>query len=299
MRIVVRRSFLVAVALLVLACGASAHEPELGAAGGGAEGDGGGAGASVEAGGTGGEEPVETLGFSCETEGACADDQLCLTHETAFLDGEGPAGGLCSVTCETDEDCGEEAHCVELLWGEPESSVCVPRCTLGDDTSCGGREELACWPLGDQESRACLPLCNDDQQCPAGTVCDGESGLCSEWAEGGGLPVGSPCNPLETDSCADGFCLELELGGVCTAYCRRGTFPQCGGMGEAAVCGWVFPGDEAAGQADVGLCAPTCACDDDCPPLLSCALHSDREEMARPGLCVVGARPGVECEEET
>jgi hypothetical protein len=156
---------------------------------------------------------------------------------------------------------------------------------------------LACWALSDSPSdgtgRVCLPLCNYDDQCPAGTVCDGMTNLCSSWASTGGLALGEVCDAALTNSCADGFCLDLGTSGVCSSYCRRGTFPQCGGDGADSTCGWVFVGDEKAGLADTGMCAETCVCNADCVSGTYCALHPDRVGLAKPGICTIGSGTGV------
>ena len=120
--------------------------------------------------------------------------------------------------------------------------------------------------------------------------------LCSSMAQGGGDSLGSSCDPSPTaaNTCADGMCLDLgqSMGGVCSAYCRRGTFPQCGSDSTHGICGWVTEGDEAAGAADVGLCSLRCRCDADCKvAALRCAPHADIAGTAFPGLCTTASGP--------
>lgn len=253
-------------------------------------------GAESEAGSAGAE--WSEVGARCEDVSACGDGLSCFSVTAADFDGVGPAGGFCSLGCADDEDCKSAktgANCVELVPGVKASSVCTTSCALGDKGACGGRDDLACWPV-EEGKRACLPLCSDDSQCPSGAVCDASIGLCSSWVVGGGLELGARCDPAEAEPCGNGFCLELGDGaGICTAYCRRGTFPQCGGDPEEATCGWVFRGDEAAGSADMGMCTLACSCDDDCAVGLHCEQHPDREELERPGICVVGVEAGIDC----
>jgi hypothetical protein len=185
-----------------------------------------------------------------------------------------------------------------LIPSVADSTICMPGCRLGDDAACGGRDEVACWALSDSPTdgtgRVCLPLCNSDEQCPAGTVCDGLTNLCSTWATAGGLSLGAECDAAAANTCENGFCMDLGGAGVCTSYCRRGSFPQCGGDGADAICGWVFVGDEAAGLADAGMCAETCACNADCTSGSYCGLHPDRAGMAKLGICTIGSATGIE-----
>lgn len=262
-----------------------------------------GVGAAGVAGATAEMIPFGPLGLGCDPETPCETGLTCFAAGATDWGLYSPAGGLCSKACEADSDCTAieaAARCVELSLGIGASpGICVTGCTLGDNAACGGRDELACWPIDSgapgASSRVCLPTCNHDEQCPAGTVCDGAYNLCSSVAPAGGLVISSECDPdSETNSCAEGFCIELDGGGACSAYCRRGSFPQCGGNGEDATCGWVFFGDEAAGDVDVGMCAGTCACDAECARGSHCVLHADREGMRKPGICTVGAELGIE-----
>lgn len=174
----------------------------------------------------------------------------------------------------------------------------TPPCTLGDDYACGSRADVACWPLSQftdpaVAGRVCIPTCNSTDQCPNGTTCDGQINLCLNQAQGGGQALGTSCDPSHmTDLCASGFCWDLGNGtGVCTAFCRRGTFPQCTGDEQKSVCGWVLPGDEAAGAADVGMCALRCRCDTDCnDSALRCEARSDLTG-AYPGICSATSGP--------
>ncbi len=245
--------------------------------------------------GNGGEGALG-LGRGCDDDGDCPEPLKCKSAaepNAAYT----PPGGLCSRDCTEDSGCAElqeGARCLEMVQGDETTRLCHPSCELGDEQACGGRKELICWPLlQSDETRICSPWCNNDEQCPEGRVCDSFVGLCSEYAEGGGLELGEVCDPKAADPCRAGFCQPLEESGVCTAYCRRGTFPQCDSDDELSLCAWVLPGDEAAGPADVGLCASTCACDSDCTAGLHCEAHPDREGLDRPGLCVVGSEAGI------
>lgn len=256
------------------------------------------------AGGAGQSIAFGPFGATCSDAQACSNDLRCFKAGGEDFGTFSPAGGYCTKLCSADSDCttlDPTARCVSLFVGDgaTQPQICAPVCTLGSASACGNRPDLACWPIeeafGPTAKRACLPTCNHDDLCPAGTVCDGYVNLCSKTAPSGGQPLGSACNPAALNNlCAEGMCIELDGGGVCSGYCRRGTFPQCGDLsGEDSICGWVFPGDEDAGQADIGMCASTCACDSDCVPGTHCVLHADRAGMALPGLCTAGATTGI------
>ncbi|HMA96933.1 MAG TPA: hypothetical protein VKP30_29815 [Polyangiaceae bacterium] len=294
--------------------GANSAIPSIGSGGTGATSGAGGTPANAARDSTAGTagiagQPIAVfgpLGVSCSDASPCPGALHCFAAGGTDFPVFSPAGGYCSKLCADDSDCAPvdpNARCVDLFMGDseaPSPKICAPACVLGDATACGARPDLACWPIdnssGATAARACLPTCNHDELCPTGTVCDGYVNLCADTAPAGGQPLGSVCNPAaDVNVCAEGLCVELEAGGVCSAFCRRGTFPQCGSVaGENAVCGWVFPGDEDAGVADVGMCASTCACDADCVPGTRCVLHADRVGMNDPGICTVGATVAIE-----
>lgn len=245
------------------------------------------------------------LGLSCNELQACPEALVCLAPGGSDLGDLSVPGGYCTRACTQDSDCTsfDGAVCVPFVPGNSEIRYCAAPCSIGQARACGNRNDLACWSRalidGLDNGRVCMPTCNNDDQCPEGSVCDAETNLCSRRAQGGGSPLGTSCNPNDANTCAGGFCLATDLasGGVCTAYCRRGTFPQCGGEDANAVCGWVTAGDEAAGPADVGLCALRCRCDSDCNnPALRCEPHVDLSNGAYPGICTMAAgAPDQDC----
>jgi hypothetical protein len=286
------RPGLVGFVCLFLGCSGPAPAHSI-ATSGGAAATGGNGNTSGGGSGDGGViEPYGPLGLACSDNLACPDGLICLGASGHTLGEWVPAGGYCTQTCTRDSDCASYAGaaCVELVPGDSSTQYCAPPCTLGDDKACGNRADVACWPLQVVASaslgRVCLPLCNNDDECPSGTVCDGTTNLCSMNAQGGGQSLGTACDASGVDTCADGICLDLgqPSGGVCSAYCRRGTFPQCGG--GAGICAWVLQGDEAAGPADTGLCALRCRCDAECNnAALHCEPHADLEGTTYPGIC--------------
>jgi hypothetical protein len=231
------------------------------------------------------------IGLGCSDATPCAAGLTCLGATGNTLSNSVPAGGYCTRTCARDSDCQGQGVCSALDPSDLTKTYCTATCELGNDAACGNRADLACWPrqlIDAADGRVCVPTCNDDDQCPTGTVCDGATNLCSPLARGGGDPLGSPCDPSADNTCASGTCFDLggSSGGVCSAYCRRGTFPQCSNDDVQGVCGWVTEGDQAAGAADVGFCALRCRCDADCKSTsLRCGPHADLAGTAYPGIC--------------
>jgi hypothetical protein len=238
-----------------------------------------------------GGTPVQPIGLACTSDSPCLDTLVCLGSAGHTLSEPVPPGGYCTKACTADTDCGADTACVPFDPTNADSLFCAPTCTLGDSAACGNRADVACWSrdvIDGQSGRVCLPTCNNSDQCPSGTVCDGVTNLCSKTAQGGGTNLGTPCDPAAANTCADGMCMDLgaPYGGVCTAYCRRGTFPQCNSTIDTGVCGWVATDSEAAGPADIGLCAQKCRCDADCSlSTLHCVAHPDLAGTAYPGLC--------------
>jgi len=239
------------------------------------------------------------LGLRCKTDGECSDGLICLGAAGHKLGIYVPAGGFCTEGCNGDSDCAsfDGAACIQMNPNDEKSLYCAPPCTIGNDHACGNRDDVACWPssaLGavNTMSRACVPTCNSDEQCPSGTTCDGEVNLCSTTPQSGDANLGANCNAQATNPCKFGFCLDLGSSGVCSAFCRRGTFPQCGGDEEVALCSWVPDGDDAAGAADIGLCALRCRCDADCnDSTLRCEGRADLVGSAYPGICSATSGP--------
>jgi len=242
------------------------------------------------------------LGQRCDANTICGTGLQCFEAAGTEFGDYGPAGGVCSTKCVADADCAgfadstvmEPPRCVALVPYLRSSTICMPGCSLGDVAACGGREDVACWFLSTARGRVCVPLCNDDSQCPKGMFCDGQVNLCTPSPTIGTVALGDNCDPSGSDACENGICKDFGTGGVCTAYCRRGTFPQCGSVdGGDATCSWVEAGDELANVADTGMCARTCACDTDCASGTYCLEEAGRAGMAKPGVCTVGRATGI------
>jgi hypothetical protein len=94
-----------------------------------------------------GSDVSRTLGARCDSAGEC--DDRCLPDGTAF------PGGFCSLSCEGNDDCPDDARCADV-----EAGVCLFECA--DDAQCaflgeGWRcRELALREDGARKAKVCL-----------------------------------------------------------------------------------------------------------------------------------------------
>ena len=157
-------------------------------------------------GGSGGVANTEINDTPCRSSTECAGSAMYCRPP-----GEPMCGPPCLSRrdCESDDECGADEVCHEIVWvpccgwwSEPLPTRCLPQCTAGD--------------------------CGDDSQCVGGRC---EPILCSEGSE---CPPYTPCHPgdpdadangcrrldCETDAdCEDGYCVNsscYEALGTCT-----------------------------------------------------------------------------------
>jgi hypothetical protein len=248
--------------------------------GGGTGGQGGSGGATIggsggsATGGTGGVAPTTTIGEPCSSDEDC-DGLTCLVPN-GLPSGDGPPNGMCTVLCDSDDQClelADVAYCVGFE--EDENMEVVSYCILGCEGSsrgapkCRTRDDFACGILdttptteqcestldcdvdqvcfSDVEGgqavcqnmlTACRPTCRADSDCEAEQFCDFTSGFCTA-TEPTGLPIGSLCDPnlpAAQDEC-NGFCLATD---------DTNTEGTCAAFCSAGVngygCGWVGDG---------------------------------------------------------
>ncbi len=240
------------------------------------------------------------LGRACVTDVDCGERLRCLT--TADND-VGPAGGYCTIPCETDAGCADfevGAMCQRVVG---DRRHCVLPCDFGPaelGEKCHGRRDVACVATDVGSGPACLPRCNDDSQCcPDGESCERRcqpaTGLCGLDIPTG-EPSGTPCSGPMDASCR-GSCVAIGDGPdryVCADLCTFGSFPACGWRPSAgpapAYCHFAVPRVERLGRAagDAGWCAALCDCDDDCQAPLACQPFADERDASathRVGVC--------------
>jgi len=260
-----------------------------------------GAGGGLSGGGSGGAvAATANIGAECEADGDCGSGLICITATSTVFGSGGPAGGLCSRICESEEDCGNTAYCVPFE-EDATSGYCIEACQTGSagEPKCHQRSNLACGLLGliptstacmsrvdcgsgqlcDAQAGTCgdiipgcVPTCAGDFECEAGQYCSFATGLCTNGSASG-LDIGELCDPsAATDPCS-GFCSatnEEGTEGTCSALCTLSpSLVGCGWSGEgsadaACLFSTLLSPEGDAGAGDVGLCGALCDCNDDC-----------------------------------
>jgi len=186
--------------------------------------------------------------------------------------GGGPAGGLCTKACVSDNDCpGTHAACLKNNNVEP--GRCTLTCTIGpplagyhqalDPQKCRGRDDLRCESVKGLGA-VCLPTCGSDAQCGPGRACDPRLGVCVTQPSAG-LATGAKCDPAAMPTSCAGRCVSFDPGASgCSSPCVLGgallDSLDCGGP-DAGLCAFA-PAENGAG--DVGYCTPSCVAHADC-----------------------------------
>lgn len=246
-----------------------------------------------------------SIGLPCMADAECGTGFSCLSASGGDIDGEGPANGMCTMTCSAPADCSAVdmgSTCVNFGTEAAPKGYCVPGCALGGDetsgaTKCQGRDDFACADLGSGDG-VCLPRCRADLECDQGLFCDNASGLCSKTKHTGD-PAGTACSPgAATNTCqgvclttsaagkmpAEGVCVELCVGELGCAYTAKGE-PRGICLGALT---------SPSGYHDIGYCEQTCSCTGDCAvpgDLCRAWVTTDPNEanaaqaLGGPGLC--------------
>lgn len=142
------------------------------------------------------------LGEPCASNDQCREG-LCLDEETrAFCSRECGTGG---------QSCPETMYCRGGFCSIGQVGDLGHLCDTDDDCD----SDLFCWdaPSGD---RVCTERCDSTRTwCRLGATCDFELGACVP--EGG--PLGAACEPSDPASCAQGECVSLGEGDLCSVPC--------------------------------------------------------------------------------
>jgi len=116
--------------------------------------------------------PIEfgPIGLGCSDTAPCATSLTCLGATGYTLSNSVPAGGYCTHACSQDSDCEGQSVCSALDPNDLTKTYCAATCELGNDTACGNRSDVACWPrqLIDRiaEGRVCIPTATTTTNAP-------------------------------------------------------------------------------------------------------------------------------------
>lgn len=244
-------------------------------------------------------ELLSNVGAACTRKDQCAEADLCLKADDAFL-----GGALVSGTCV--RDCSQDpnicsrlsypAVCVKASTGElsQESmadegeAYCFQSCDLGteDESRCRGRDDVACSGL-EEGPAFCRPLCVSDDDCP-GRFCDPLLGVCVADSPAG-KTLGQTCAFESENPGCEGVCLDVNAVNFCSGRCIYGSAADCGDrdLGRPGLC--FLPEDEGS-IGDVGFCALLCDCNQQCPnPDMICDPFLDQpleELLGAKGVCL-------------
>jgi hypothetical protein len=192
------------------------------------------------------------IGAPCESGEQCLSDS-CLGADRGAQD------GYCTTpACSANRPCEAGSHC---YYSQTERSfLCLVYCDGEDDC----RDGYACQPLYTSDVSVCAPSCVATQACPAGTLCNGDSGKCElhECVLGSSEPCATD-EDAGTTAGDDLVCYAdrlglSETGAVCLPSCDPSApTAQCA---SNEVC-QPLPED----PANMGLCVPPlCAAKEDC-----------------------------------
>jgi hypothetical protein len=230
--------------------------------------------------GLGAPKPRPVVGTYCRADADCGAPFTCLTASSdAILTAHGsggPSGGLCTTRCDVRSDaCSPAENSTECIELAPGKRYCLPSCTPGGagpalGEKCLGRLDLACSPPREAgQTGFCLPTCGGDFECE-GRTCDLGSGACVDQTPAG-IGMGGDC---AVGACGNGTCEPLGIFQACTGFCTVGTVgcgfdPLSKGRLDSSC---LIAAASSGSQADVGLCAQLCDCNDDCRhPRFVCA----------------------------
>lgn len=172
-------------------------------------------------------------GQECDDPSQC-EGGVCLDEPST-----GWPGGTCTRSCDPQnpDPCLGSGVCLSTGSGP---YLCFQRCA--ETSEC--RASYACFGVPNSSLAVCQPHCEADGDCPGGTTCNLNLGLCNT-SSSGSRDFGAYCN-YDTDCL--GYCIEEH--NYCTALCSLSD-------------GWCPPGsacvDLANGSmADLGLCLKSC-----------------------------------------
>lgn len=200
---------------------------------------------------------------SCECSPACAE---CFTCQ-----GAAGAPGAC-VPQEAGAPCGAAAAC--------DRGVLQPQGRCNGRGVCEAASPVSCAPYARCDGDACAARCAEDQDCVAGSFCNGSGQCVGDQANGASCTHGGQCT---SGNCVDEVCCDSACTGACHACNLAGSPGACTAEANGTGC--------AGGNV---CCAGTCqACCDNTrcttPTAPVCVSGTCRACSANPAVCTGGA----------
>lgn len=216
---------------------------------------------------------LRPIGSACDTGEQC-ESGSCLKEDRGAKD------GYCTtVACSANRPCPAGSRCYYA--STEEQFLCLAYCDDEDDC----RDGYACQPLYTSDASVCAPSCAVTGACPAGTLCDQDSGKCllHECELGASGACGADDDAGTSGAAGDLICYADRLGisssgAVCLPACDPGANESNCARNE--VC-QPLPED----PAHSGLCVPP--------------LCSSTEECSAGAVCMNGVcQPPARCDED-
>ena len=192
------------------------------------------------------------FGAACTNDAECGASNVCLTEMNS-----GNPGGYCTLGCQSDNDCGNNAFC--------SGGICLPSCTTNANCRAG---------------YSCSDFYGTGNTCNRDTALAEPGGSCMDDANCQSSIFGAVCfTEVSNPNFADGFCTLNCLGD--DDSCQAGS--TCTGIGP-----------DAQG-ADRFICSDKCVADADCRTGYLCTdFDSDGQTECWPGATGMGL-PGSAC----
>ena len=248
--------------------------------------------------------PVDpNLGRKCQTSTECG-QLTCLTVSSTALGGEGPPGGMCTLSCtgKPPSWCsGIDPGSICQMFA-PGAEYCLKGCAPGpgssdagfDPNKCYGRPDMGCTMLfsGGGPAPACMPTCAGTQHCAlsgsTNPACNWATGLCTKAApqapaygttcmfgpSDGGPPVDASVLDGGGPQPCDGLCSPVPNpmtpgfpgAFVCSGGCVVNPDASCGWDGTGIAQAACMKGfvPNATDLGDLGSCVQLCSCQKPC-----------------------------------
>jgi hypothetical protein len=192
-----------------------------------------------------------------------------------------PGNGQAAHYCDGPDDPSSPGICVPSGGTGTTQGICLPRCEFKADgmpaVGCAGKDSCQAYTFGtDATGNAvgygyCFGGCVADGDCPSGSVCQIDEGLCVKARTTRSKKVGDACTSADYTSGACDCLYGTSGSGFCSSFCLVGGGAGCPGgyvceAYELTSAGFT---KETAGMG--GQCVPSCGAGQTCPPSSACS----------------------------